>query len=387
MVNREVIRKLCKDQHLAVVLAGGFGGVAITRELGRLGIPTIVLGLQSFVTKSKYCLGIHIVDAGEILDFLTQLPECVNKKPVLFTDNEFCLELLYENWSNLKEYYLAPMDIKNLSLNNKFFLVQSAKSCGLKVPETYRDIAAVTSYPVIVKPLNGLAHRNRLIKKAYQCNNPGELSKTLSILHLHGAQAIIQQIIPGDTQDLYCVTLYRNAQGNIFIGSVTRKLREHPSQYGTGTAHLFCSQPDLVEKSITLLNALDYNGIAEIEYKYNKETNDYYIIEVNGRFPLETSIVHKLGNQFIYRIYLDLIGTPLQGEFTEGSKQKPVLWSFFLKDFLVARSKLSLISDYFTYVRSSSIQWAIWDRNDIKPIIFYYIYLLHELVHTAVHWG
>lgn len=378
MVDFGLIKKLEQDQHIAVILAGGFGGIAVARELGRHKIPTIVLGQQIYVTMSKYCFGIYMGDTGEIIEFLTRLPKYVSKKPVLFTDNECCLELLYKNWSLLKEHYLAPLDPNNLRLNNKFLLVQFAKACGLKVPEVYEGVNAVAGYPVIVKPLNGLAHRNPLIKKAYQCHNQRELSQALQLLNQHNAEALIQQIIPGDTQDLYSVILYRSSPGNILIGSVTRKIREYPSRYGTGTAHITCTQPDIVNCSIHLLNTVGYNGVAEIEYKYNKETKDFYIIEVNGRFPLQTSIVHKIGNQFIYRIYLDLIASPVKDTPSVAPNQKAVIWSFFLKDVLAAKSKRSLIAEYYSYVCHSQIQGAIWDWSDIKPLLYYYKYLLHR---------
>lgn len=385
MINYQLIKEMEHGQYIAVILAGGFGGLAVTRELGRYGVPTIVMGEQDYITKSKYCLGIHAHGSEEIVNFLTELPKHVTKKPVLLTDSERYLELLYKNWNLVKNHYFTPVQLQNQSLINKVHLYQAAKDVGLKVPAIYKDTSAITDYPVIVKPLNGLAHLNSNIKKAYECFTSNEVLKTLQLIRQYDTDILIQQIIPGHMQDLYSVTLYRNARGEIHIGYVMRKIRQFPADYGTGTTHITCKKPKIVDYSKRLLDSVNYVGVAEIEYKYCEQTKDFFIIEVNGRFPLHTSMIHKLGNGFVYRIYLDLVSSPVKSAVSAESNEKEVVWSYFLKDLLTMKPRRSLLSYYFYHLRNSRIQGAIWDWSDLKPLLYFYKDLIYRLLDLARH--
>jgi exopolysaccharide production protein ExoY len=404
MVEWESIKRLDSFCNLAVILGGGFGGVAAARELGRHRIPTLMLSTEEYVVKSKYSLGVRVKDTCEIVEFLSRLPEYVSKKPVLFTDNDLYLHLIYENLSLLKDHYLFPAHPNNLRLNDKFLLFESARSCGVKAPETYTDIEQVPGYPVIVKPAGWMSHACRLKAKAFYCRSRAEALEAVGLLNRHNLKAVSQQIIPGDTQDLYVVTLYRNSRGEILPAGVIQKIREYPRRYGTGTSHLTVNLPELVQQGIRMLDAVDYRGIAELEFKYDKNTGEFYIIEVNGRLPLEIGIFRKTGSRFIYRVYLDLISSS-EKEVFFGNKgpvhcaaipsvpgkedsfqaeQKPVLWAFFLKDVLASRSLLSLISDYLPFLRPYQIQWAAWDKSDLRPFLYYNKHLLHRLLQVYV---
>lgn len=380
MVNFEAIRTLGGNRHIAVILAGGFGGLAVTRELGKHGVPIIVLGRDHYVTKSKYCLGFRLPCRNQVEDFLTELPRHVEEKPVLFTDSELYLEVLEKKWPLWKNSYLAPLSINNRKLTDKVNLYKSAQEIGLQAPVIYDDIEDVVEYPVIVKPLNGIAHINPQVRKAYECQNHQELKLTVELLKQQGLEVCVQQVIPGNTPDLYSVTMYRSPAGQISIGYVMRKIRQFPSDYGTGTSHVTCEQPQIVDYSIRLLESTGFVGVAEIEYKYCRRRRDFLVIEVNGRFPLHTSVAHQTNPQFIYDIYSDLVSCPPDRTRRSETGQKPVVWSFLLKDILTAKSKWSLLHYYYHHLRQSRIQGAMWDHADLLPVLYYYRYLCHRIL-------
>lgn len=385
MADFERIRLLEKNQNIAVVVAGSFGGLAVARELGRQKIPTIALAEHRYLTTSKYYLGLHMGDTSRIIGFLAELPKHLNKKPVLLTDNERGLELFHENLDFLKEHYIVPLNSGNLLVTDKSILPRTAGACGLKTPKIWDEIDSITEYPVLIKPLQGSTHHP--LEKTYTCHNQKEVFQVLHLFQENHLKAIIQQMVPGDTKDLFNVMLYRSSQGEILAGSVTIKVREYPRTHGTGTAHITCDRPELLEYSKKLLDSVDYFGVAEIEFKYDKKNQAFYIIEVNGRFPLETGIVRKIGNQFIYQIYQDLISTPTDPHVRKEPKQqksafkdgKPILWSYFVRDISAAKSKASLFAEYCAFGLRSRIQWAVWDKSDIKPMLYYYMYLLKRL--------
>lgn len=378
------IHNIEQKQNVAVVLAASFGALAVVRALGRHGVPVVVLGNPDYIGRSKYCIDVKIKDPEDIVHFLKAFPRHIQSKPVLFTDNEDHLQLIYEHWDVLSKVYALPVALNNRRLTDKYRLYEYALKAGIKAPVTYigGEQRRVQEFPVIVKPINddelwrtsGLKYQ-----KVYECRNRRELIDTLDTLKRYNCNSVTQQIIPGDVTNLYCVTLYRNQLGRIVTGFVVQKLKQYPMDYGTGTIHVTSHQKKLVADSIRLLEAADYTGIAMIEYKYDKRSKQFYIIEVNGRFPVETGIEKKLGNDFVYRIYKDLLN-PAKGNELHISTVKPVLWIYFLNNLKTMTQKGSYrMKDMWRLVGKCQIQFALWDWDDPIPSVYFPKYVCQRL--------
>lgn len=84
-----------EDRNVAVVLAGSFGALGLVRDLGQQSIPVVVLSATEFLTKSRHSIGFVVQDEIEKLERLRQIPTLLAKKPLLFTDNDADLDLIY----------------------------------------------------------------------------------------------------------------------------------------------------------------------------------------------------------------------------------------------------------------------------------------------------
>lgn len=383
-VDFHFIKRIEGKRNLAVVLAASFGALAIIRELGKHGIPIVVLGNPEYIGKSKYCIDLKIKNHKEIVQFLKQLPHHVRSKPVLLTDNEDHLQLLYNNWNMLRDFYLAPLDMNNLRITDKLQLYEHAFKAGIRAPKTYvgENQLRVETFPVIVKPLNDdklWALSGLKYQKVYECRNRHELTSTLQMLKRYDADSVTQHIIPGDVTNLCCVTLYRNHLGKVVTGFVVKKLRQYPMNYGTGTVHLTCHRDELIEYSVRLLESVNYVGVAMIEYKYDERSKEFFIIEVNGRFPVETGIVQKLRNDFVYEVYEDLINP---SKMTRSYKlpERPIAWIYFLNNLRTIIQKGSnQLRDLLTLVGKCHIQDPIWDWSDPVPVLYFPKYLFRRI--------
>lgn len=392
MLDCEQLYKFNKqEKNVAVVLAGNAGALAVIRNLGKNNVPVLAIGKNNFILKSKYCKGVRINDNKDIINILLKLPKYFNKKIVILTDKDEYMDLICDNWNILRDYYLTPIG-DNLDsykkLTTKSLLQENALKSGLNVPKTYRgkDQFAIKDFPVLVKPLRKDEFSKIYSKKAVSCNNYKELKKTLNIMNELGG-SVTQEIVEGPTHNLYCITLYRNKFGRVILGNVVSKVREFPTMYGTGTTHLACYNDEVVEKSISLLNDTDFVGVAMIEYKYCHKEKKFYIIEVNGRFPLEISINDSIGNDFIYKMYLDIIN-PKQSDSNNVPYKlpnKPIIWMILSNDLRACISnKINFIKEYTNYMRNYIIEFAIWDKNDILPCIYYLGYLLKKVFHRYI---
>ena len=62
-----------------------------------------------------------------------------------------------------------------------------------------------------------------------------------------------------------------------------RRIREQPITVGIVSAKsIYCNEMKLISKKI--LEELNWNGPVMLEYKYNKKTREYFLIEINPKF-------------------------------------------------------------------------------------------------------
>jgi predicted ATP-grasp superfamily ATP-dependent carboligase len=90
----------------------------------------------------------------------------------------------------------------------------------------------------------------------------------------------------------------------------TRKLLQHPDSCGNGDVIELLRNPPplLIEQSLALFDALQYEGPFELEWIYDEKDQDYKIIELNPRFWMQHSIAGALSGQAVIRKYIGVIG-------------------------------------------------------------------------------
>jgi D-aspartate ligase len=100
----------------------------------------------------------------------------------------------------------------------------------------------------------------------------------------------------------------------VALGSMeAQRWRQHPPEFGR--AATFVESIDLPiaqEMTVKFLRAIDYYGLAEVEYKLDHRDGKYKLLDVNAR----TWGFHALGAQagvdFPYLLYADQVGKPVQ---------------------------------------------------------------------------
>jgi predicted ATP-grasp superfamily ATP-dependent carboligase len=119
---------------------------------------------------------------------------------------------------------------------------------------------------------------------------------------------LVQEVIPGASEALYQVSIYRDAGGRMLANSVTRKIRDYPRRFGIGTLVETVDMPELVAEAGRFLAAAEYSGIANVEFKFDSRTSRHTFLEINTRyfFPHELSV--RAGVDFPWIHYRDLSG-------------------------------------------------------------------------------
>lgn len=382
MIPPKKIKKINESGNVAVILASGLGALAVIRALGKYKIPCIVIG-QNYHHSSIYStVSYNAETKADVEKYLFQIPKLINCKPVLFTDAEIFLDIIISNWNDLVRLYHLPLSRKNDLLINKEHI---EKIDGIHrvspIPISFEQIRDIREdqYPVIIKPLvnHTLYYNKNRPAKAYICSNERRALEVSAYLAKLNTLSVTQQLIEGDADTNYSILLYRSSNGKVEVGFSVKKLRIYPLDYGVSATIISEINNDLINQSIAIMELVDFNGIGEFEYKYCKKTNQYFLMEVNGRFPLQTGLLQKCNPGFIHLVYDDLKNGPSNQGISNKSLPNYV-WTFFLNDMRAIlgeykRKNFKRMLKGFSLFR---VQGAIWSFGDPIPLLSFIKYIV-----------
>src|SRR5438876_4536561 len=80
------------------------------------------------------------------------------------------------------------------------------------------------------------------------------------------------------------VGLLMDDRGHDVDSFVQRELRHFPSRDGLSTMQESVWRPDLVERAVSLLRAIGWYRLAEVEFMEDPNTGEALLFEVNPRF-------------------------------------------------------------------------------------------------------
>jgi len=92
-----------------------------------------------------------------------------------------------------------------------------------------------------------------------------------------------------------------------------RRVREVPATGGPSSCAESIHENDLLEAGVSLLDALDWHGVAMVEFKREQSTNELYLIEINPKFWGSLELSYASGINFPYGAVLLAAGRPLPG--------------------------------------------------------------------------
>ncbi len=289
-------------------------GLAVVRDLGRTGVKVIGIGWQirAVGLHSRYCAVSVLREQQEdaLVDQLKALTEAHNARFLLVV-GESDIDLVNRRRATL-EAFITPL-VPELQTMAKVIDKETANhlaaDAGLKVPQTIQlppgadiaDIARIMdglSFPVALKwsnphdVMSALNQHGVALEKCEYARDPGDLRRILDKYRPVGFFPLIQEYCTGHGLGHFFLV----QDGRILMEFQHERLHEIPPEGGASslcqslalTDHAAC-----LEKSRALVRALDWQGIAMVEYRYDAVKGDYWFMEVNGRFwgsfPLATA--------------------------------------------------------------------------------------------------
>lgn len=355
---------------------GGRGDLGVVRSLGAAGIPVTLLVQwpRSVVARSRHVAArVRMPSTGapdaERLAALLRAATAERVRPVLFVAGDRALRFVSrhrEAIAEVAELDLAPPAVVDACLEKDHFATLAATT-RLPVPVTVtvttaaemRERVASLAFPVFVKSARRTlwdALPRSLVPqpKGFRVDTPEALLRLFDGLAASGlpdviADTVVQEFVAGPDDLHFDVHAYRDPAIGVTRAFVGRKLRIHPPHAGLGAYVVSEWEPRVAAVAAAALEALDYAGIANMNFKRDERTGEYKLLEINCRYSMWTELPMRAGCNMPLAGYAAMTGQPLP----PARQRDGVAWWDLERDLSAVR----------TYRREAGWTWSAYLRS------------------------
>lgn len=161
---------------------------------------------------------------------------------------------------------------KLLLLANKAESTELARKAGVPVPEVYKSIDEVKSYPVVFKTVIGNSAKGVFF--------PKDREELVKLMDKHkDEETLLEEWIGGTDYSVDCVRWDGFCKTSVYHALVTKT-----DGGGTTTQREIVYMPQLEAAALKLMDAVDYHGVCGLDFRYDAENNKIAYIETNARF-------------------------------------------------------------------------------------------------------
>ncbi|MEW5928714.1 MAG: ATP-grasp domain-containing protein [Gemmatimonadota bacterium] len=231
---------------------------------------------------------------------------------------------------------------------DKAAVMEAARAVGIGVPEQRAVASAAEAraldpaglrFPLVLKPSRSVVQEDGVRAKSAVAHvrDAAALRAALAALPAGAYPVLLQERIVGPGVGIF-VLLWDD---EVVAAFSHRRIREKPPSGGVSVyreSHPL--DPALLERSVALLRAFAWRGVAMVEFKVDAATGTPYIMEINGRFWGSLQLALDAGVDF----------PALLLEAAAGRKPRPVRgyragvrlrWTWGEVDHLLARARRS----------------------------------------------
>lgn len=161
---------------------------------------------------------------------------------------------------------------KLLLLANKAKSTELARKAGVPVPDVYKSIDEVKSYPVVFKTVIGNSAKGVFF--------PKDREELVKLMDEHkNEETLLEEWIGGTDYSVDCVRWDGFCKTSVYHALVTKT-----DGGGTTTQREIVYMPQLAAAALKLMDAVDFHGVCGLDFRYDAEKNKIAYIETNARF-------------------------------------------------------------------------------------------------------
>lgn len=232
-----------------------------------------------------------------------------------------------------------------LRISDKAAVMEAAREVGIRVPaqrtlasrEQAAALPADLRFPLVVKPARSVVDTGtgRAKTGVAHAQDSAELRVVLDSIPGEAYPLLLQERIVGPGIGIFLLI----SSGAPAAAFAHRRLREKPVSGGVSVYRESVPlDPDLLERSVALLAAFSWEGVAMVEYKRDAATGTPYIMEINGRFWGSLQLAIDAGVDFPRLLVEDAGAGEAIRDYRIGVRSR---WEWGDVDHLVARLRHS----------------------------------------------
>lgn len=402
-VPNDVLRRCPTRERLTVlppviVLNLFYSGLGIVRQLSGTGVRVIGLSAdpEIFGNFTRLCEVRRAPNSQEqpeqLLRFLKDAALELHGA-IIFPTRDADVLFLDRFRSELGLIYRLPIPSRDVlgRVLDKDVLARAAMKAGIPVPRTatvtnFTELMRESQYvgfPCILKPVQSVHWRNgdnwKTVggRKAFRASDANELESHYKRVSQIRSTVLLQEWIPGGAGNLEVWGGYVGHGADIDAYFTAKKILQSPGEFGTGCVVESEPLPDLLEPSIRLCRALDYEGIAEIEYKRDPRDGILKFIEINVRHW----DWHELGRasqiNVTWTAYCHLAGQHVETVYTPTKRAKWVAEDVFVRHLWECIWQTQADRQAMVHAIAGKRIYGICDWHDPAPCV---CYLLNTLL-------
>ncbi len=268
--------------------------VPVARSLHKHGVPVDVANfaisppLTSRAIRDFRRVPRPDLDRAGFVEHLRQFIHEGGHDMLIPTDDQ-ALTAMMEHYDDFKTmlHIACPLPHITRLILNKALTMDVAQKYGVRIPQTHvisnsaqlSELVGNFLFPWILKPAEKETREEEV--KSYSFAAADEVAKKFPAARDFAPPMLLQEYCAGVGVGIEMLM----HDGNCLAAFQHRRLKELPYTGGVSvTAIAEHPEPTLVESSLALLRALQWEGVAMVEFKVNPANGEAVLMEVNGRY-------------------------------------------------------------------------------------------------------
>lgn len=301
-------------------------GIVALRSLGRRGVEVTVedSGRIDGASASKYAAGsVALPPPDETTAFVDAVAAELDRRDydAVIALHPGTIEVLVDAADRLEPHAGLPFPSADVlrAGTDKTVAIDVARRAGVPHPATLaadevdldHDLGRVRSelgYPVVVKPRRGSEGRGVEV-----CRSPGALQQVVPAMREQYGPLLLQEWIP-DGGECSAGLLY-DLESEPRAAMVERKLRRR-SATGPPTRRESVAEPVAVEHGERILTALDWRGVASVDFRRDPRDGRLKFLEINPHLWSSVGLAIRAGIDVPYLLYRIAVAGSCEPHFT-----------------------------------------------------------------------
>lgn len=318
--------RFASDTRPPVILLGGSANaLSIARRLSRIQVPVFSINkADAPICYSRCATSIRMPEgphyAQHWTDYLLGPASDGLSGAVLLAASDVGLRIVAQHRETLRRKFRldASEPVAQLTMLDKAATYQAASEAGVPTPRFWivRDrheleaVQAELVYPLLVKPRLSFQFTERFPGKFFLARDFAELTAYRQAAELAGIDTILVEQIPGPDTQLCSYYTYLDEELRPQFDLTKRVLRRNPPNMGLGCYHVTDWTPEVRDWGLQLLRSVGLQGLANVEFKWDRRDQTWKLIECNARFTEANPLLVYSGYDLAEFVYNRIVGHP-----------------------------------------------------------------------------